>query len=81
MDIEIGGHAGVDFLQKRQEFLGPVALVTLADLERLEAKGRLERVADTLDICPVVEFFLSEASDFVSGQVLRIDGGQFTGPI
>ena len=46
MDIEIGGHAGVDFLQKRQKFLGSVALVTLADdkaggnIQGREQRGR-----------------------------------------
>ncbi len=33
MDIEVVGDAGVDSLQERQEFLGPVALVVLADDE------------------------------------------------
>lgn len=51
------------------------------DLVRLQGKGRLDRLADLEDVCRVVEFFLSPASDFVSGQVLRVDGGQFTGPI
>lgn len=54
---------------------------TPADLERLQGQGRLERLAQPEDICKVVHFFLSPASDFVSGQVLRVDGGQFTGPI
>ncbi len=40
MDIEIVGNAGVDFFQERQEFLGPVALVALADDE---AGGDVER--------------------------------------
>lgn len=54
---------------------------TPQDLMRLEAKSRLERVAEPEDVCTVIEFFLSPASAFVSGQVLRIDGGQFTSPI
>jgi 3-oxoacyl-[acyl-carrier protein] reductase len=54
---------------------------TEADLKRLEAQGRLERVGEPEDVCKVIEFFLSSASNFISGQVLRIDGGQFTGPI
>jgi len=52
-----------------------------ADLERLKGTGRLERVAEPEDICRVIEFFLSPGSDFISGQVLRVDGGQFTSPI
>lgn len=54
---------------------------TAEDLVRLHGTGRLDRLAEPVDVCRVVEFFLSPASDFVSGQVLRIDGGQFTGPI
>ena len=54
---------------------------TEADLKRMQSQGRLERVGEPEDVCNVVEFFLSPASDFVSGQVLRVDGGQFTGPI
>lgn len=51
------------------------------DLIRLKGKSRLERLAQPEDVCRVIEFFLSAASGFVSGQVLRVDGGQFTGPI
>lgn len=51
------------------------------DLIRLKGKGRLERLAQPEDVCRVIEFFLSPASGFVSGQVLRVDGGQFTSPI
>lgn len=54
---------------------------TPEDLLRLHGRGRLERLAQPDDVCRVIEFFLSPASDFVSGQVLRVDGGQFTGPI
>jgi len=51
------------------------------DVQRLHGKGRLERLAQPEDVCRVIEFFLSPDSDFISGQVLRVDGGQFTGPI
>ncbi len=54
---------------------------TPEDLGRLSGTGRLERLAEPEDVCRTIEFFLSPASDFVSGQVLRVDGGQFTGPI
>ena len=54
---------------------------TKQDLIRLESKNRLERIAEPEDICKVVEFFISPASDFVSGQILRVDGGQFTSAI
>lgn len=51
------------------------------DLVRLRGQGHLERLAEPDDVCRVIQFFLSPASDFVSGQVLRVDGGQFTSPI
>lgn len=52
-----------------------------ADLVRLQGTGRLDRLGQPEDVCKVIEFFLSPAADFVSGQILRVDGGQFTGPI
>jgi len=51
------------------------------DLEFLEAKSRLERVAEPSDISPVVGFLLSKASDFISGEVIKIDGALFNQPI
>jgi len=51
------------------------------DIERMNSGARLEKVAQLEDVAPVVEFLLSPASDFVSGQVIRVDGGQFTSPI
>ena len=41
----------------------------------------LEKPAQPESISSVVEFLLSSASDYISGQVIRIDGGQFTSPI
>ena len=51
------------------------------DLENLRDKSRLERVAQPQDISPVVEFLLSPASDFISGEVIKIDGALFNQPI
>lgn len=51
------------------------------DLENLRDKSRLERVALPKDISPVVEFLLSPASDFISGEVIKIDGALFNQPI
>ncbi len=47
------------------------------DLEALKEKSRLERVATPQDVSPLVEFLLSPASDFISGSVIKIDGGLF----
>jgi 3-oxoacyl-[acyl-carrier protein] reductase len=47
------------------------------DLKNLETKGRLERVAESEDIAAVVDFLISPASDFISGEVIKIDGGLF----
>jgi 3-oxoacyl-[acyl-carrier protein] reductase len=41
----------------------------------------LNKPAEPKYISSVVEFLLSPASDYISGQVIRIDGGQFTSPI
>ena len=38
---------------------------------------RLERVAEPKDVSSVVEFLLSPGSDFISGEVIKIDGGLF----
>ena len=47
------------------------------DLQHLETKTRLERIAEPEDVSPIVEFLLSPASDFISGEVIKIDGGLF----
>ncbi len=41
----------------------------------LQPKGRLERYAEPDDIAKVVEFFVSEWANFVTGQTLIVDGG------
>lgn len=58
-------------------FMATVADRNPHDLEFLVAKSRLERVAETSDVSPVVGFLLSTASDFVSGEVIKIDGALF----
>jgi len=62
-------------------FLSTIKERTNQDLERLDCSGPLERLGEPEDVCKVVEFFVSGQSDFVSGQILRVDGGQFTSPI
>lgn len=41
----------------------------------------LKKPADPLYISSVVSFLLSPEASYISGQVIRIDGGQFTSPI
>jgi len=47
--------------------------------EQIRPKGRLERYGEPDDIAKVVEFFVSEWADFVTGQTLVVDGGMFMG--
>lgn len=35
----------------------------------------LGRLANTIDICPLVEFLLSDKSSFITGQLISVDGG------
>ena len=51
------------------------------DLKGIESTAKLDRVALPKDISPVVEFLLSESSDFISGEVIRVDGGLFPQPV
>jgi 3-oxoacyl-[acyl-carrier protein] reductase len=43
--------------------------------ERLVEAGTLERVATVDEVARVAEFFAGPLGAFVSGQVLRVDGG------
>jgi 3-oxoacyl-[acyl-carrier protein] reductase len=38
-------------------------------------KGALQRVGEVEDVAKVVEFFVTDLGDFVSGQCIRVDGG------
>ena len=49
-----------------------------AFLEQAAQGSFLKRVGKPEDVCPVVEFLLSSDSDFISGQIIRVDGGLFT---
>lgn len=53
------------------------------DREKVFAKDAsfLKRPAEPQYVSSVVEFLLSPASDYISGQMIRIDGGQFTTPM
>ena len=53
------------------------------DKEKIMSKGKsiLTRPAEPEYISSVVNFLLSDESKYISGQVIRIDGGQLTSPI
>ena len=46
------------------------------DAERLVEGGTLDRIAQIDEVSRVVEFFAGPLGDFVSGQVIRVDGGE-----
>ena len=52
-------------------FLGTRAV----DPERLAQGGTLDRIAQVSEVARAVELFAGPMGDFVTGQVLRIDGG------
>jgi 3-oxoacyl-[acyl-carrier protein] reductase len=43
--------------------------------ERLVSEGTLDRVAMVDEVARVIDFFAGPLGDFVTGQVLRVDGG------
>tara|TARA_Y100000768_G_scaffold387668_1_gene379716 strand:- start:1815 stop:2624 length:810 start_codon:yes stop_codon:yes gene_type:complete len=53
------------------------------DIEKLKDKGEsiLNKPALPEYISDLVEFLISSKSKYITGQVIRIDGGQFTSPI
>jgi 3-oxoacyl-[acyl-carrier protein] reductase len=50
------------------------------DEARLVTEGTLDRIAQVDEVSRVVEFFAGPLGDFVTGQVLRVDGGSQTWP-
>lgn len=50
------------------------------DPARLVTEGTLDRIATVDEVARVVEFLAGPMGDFVSGQVIRIDGGSQTWP-
>jgi 3-oxoacyl-[acyl-carrier protein] reductase len=50
------------------------------DPARLVTEGTLDRVAQVDEVARVVDFFAGPLGAFVSGQVLRVDGGSQSWP-
>ncbi len=51
------------------------------DLAAFNATGRLTRIAEPDDAADVMEFLVGPMSDYISGQVIRVDGGKFPQPV
>lgn len=43
--------------------------------EQIIRRTPLQRLAKTSDICPLVEFLLSDRASFITGQLIAVDGG------
>ncbi|MCX7786761.1 MAG: SDR family oxidoreductase [Spirochaetes bacterium] len=48
--------------------------------KRMQTSGSLERYGWPQEIATTVEFLVSEASSYITGQVIRVDGGKQTWP-
>tara|TARA_B100002052_G_scaffold299177_1_gene336005 strand:- start:13443 stop:14255 length:813 start_codon:yes stop_codon:yes gene_type:complete len=66
---------------KTGRFMATIKGRSSHDIQGINSEERLLRIANPSDISPVVEFLLSEASDFISGEVIRVDGGLFPQPV
>ena len=51
------------------------------DLEAFNSSGRLTKIAQPEDAADVLEFMVEAKSDYISGQVIRVDGGKFPQPV
>lgn len=51
------------------------------DLKEINSTKKLERVAREEDISPVVKFLMSDDANFISGEIIKVDGGLFPQPV
>ena len=49
--------------------------LTAQQRQQIERRTPLGRLGKPSDVLPVVQFLLSDASKFISGQVVTVDGG------
>jgi len=66
---------------KTARFLSTMRSRSKHDLARLKNKKKLLSFAEKSDVAKVVYFLLSDLSSFVSGQVIKLDGGEILSAI
>ena len=65
---------------KTARFMNTLKNRSKHDLKRLKSKRKLLSFAEPEDVAKVVYFLLSDLSSFISGQVIKIDGGEILSP-
>ena len=62
--------------------LGPIATELFLEgkseavVEKIKSECPFERLGEVKDVAPVVGFLVSDAGEWVNGQVVRVNGGQ-----
>lgn len=46
------------------------------EMDRLTESGRLDRYGQSIEVARAIEFLVSDANTYITGQVLRVDGGE-----
>lgn len=66
---------------KTARFMSTMKNRSKHDLSRLKNKKKLLSFAEPEDVAKVVYFLLSDLSSFISGQIIKIDGGEILSPV